>query len=151
MREPGGKITLPHSSRRIVAGFLTITSQLATTPTVTTNTVVTMTPMILIAGFKCHGTRTLPYAPFEDSFGPPALIALNVDQARLLFHSRLVERRNDFRVLHEPALHVSGSEVFGGEERDAQIDPDDVDRKLGARLQLELACARLHRDPFRLA
>ena len=49
-------------------------------------------------------------------------------------------------------LHtVSGSEVFGGEERDAQIDPDDVDRKVGTRLQLELACARLHRDPLRLA
>jgi hypothetical protein len=45
-----------------VAGFLTITSQLATTPTVTTNTVVTMTPMILIDGWKCHGTRILPYA-----------------------------------------------------------------------------------------
>jgi hypothetical protein len=39
-----------------VAGFLTITSQLATTPTVATNTVVTMTPMILIVGWKCHGT-----------------------------------------------------------------------------------------------
>ncbi len=55
MREPGGEITRPpYSSRRIVAGFLTITSRLATTPTVATNTVVTMTPMILIAGWKCH-------------------------------------------------------------------------------------------------
>ena len=40
MREPGGLHLPVSSSRRIVAGFLTITSRLATTPTVTTNTVV---------------------------------------------------------------------------------------------------------------